>query len=148
MLKSIQLKLSKVKYSGDSIGDDIRIEIEALGKFLRVDKRIKVGTVVEINREAGRFETDRGLFQAGVLISVIDKDLFFNDVGNIKGSVKVNTAAPKSQQFVFEVQVKETRSKSGKPWGAKTAIFEITLEATVSDAIRYISDTDESLGGN
>ena len=85
MLNSIQLKLSKIKYGGDSIGRDIRVEVEVLGKFLRIDKRIKAGTTAEINREAGRFETDRGLFQADVLITVIERDLLFNDVGNTKG---------------------------------------------------------------
>lgn len=40
MLKSIQLKFSKIKYNGDSIGDDLRVEIEVFGKFLRIDKRI------------------------------------------------------------------------------------------------------------
>lgn len=34
MTKVIQLKLSKIKYSGDSIGDDICAEIEVLGKIL------------------------------------------------------------------------------------------------------------------
>ena len=32
MLKAINLKFAKIKYSGDSIGRDIRIEIETLGK--------------------------------------------------------------------------------------------------------------------
>ena len=143
MLKSVQIKFLKVKYSGDSIGDDIRVEIEALGKFLRVDKRIKAGTTININREIGRFETDRGLFQADVLITVIERDLLFNDVGSAKGSVKVNAAAAKPQQFVFEVQVRETRSIFGKFWGTKIAAFEITLEAEVSDAIRYVPDESD-----
>ena len=71
MLKFIQLKLAKIKYQGDSIGRDISIDIEVLGKFLHVDKRIKIGTVEEINREIGRFETDREIFQADVLITAI-----------------------------------------------------------------------------
>lgn len=41
MLKSIRLKLSKIKYGGDSIGRDIRIEIEILGKFLHMDGNIQ-----------------------------------------------------------------------------------------------------------
>ncbi len=146
MLKSVQLKLSKIKYGGDSIGRDIRVEVEVLGKFLRIDKRIKAGTTVEINREVGRFETDRGLFQAEILITVIERDLLFNDVGNAKGSVKINTAIIKLQQFVFEVQVKESRSILGKFWGKATAVFEITLEAEASDAIRYVPDEDEMQG--
>lgn len=140
MLKFIQLKLSKIKYSGDSIGDDIRIEIEVLGKFLRVDKRIKAGTAVVINQEVGRFETDRGIFYADVSIAVVEKDLLFNDVGNTKGTIKINIGAGKPQQFIFEVQVRETRSILGKFWGKATAVFEITLEAEASDEIRYIPD--------
>lgn len=140
MLKFIQLKLSKIKYSGDSIGDDIRIEIEVLGKFLRVDKRIKAGTAVVINQEVGRFETDRGIFYAGVSIAVVEKDLLFNDVGNTKGTIKINTGAGKPQQFIFEVQVRETRSILRKFWGKAAAVFEITLEAEASDATRYVPD--------
>lgn len=59
MTKSVQLKLSKVKYSRDSIGNDIRIKIEVLGKFLLVDKRIKADATIEINQEVGRFETEQ-----------------------------------------------------------------------------------------
>jgi len=143
MLKSIQIKLSKIRYSGDSIGDDIRVEIEILGKFLRVDKKIKAGTTVEINREVGRFETDRGLFQAEVFITVIERDLLFNDVGNASGSVKINTTIAKPQQFVFEARVRETRSIFGKFWGKATAVFEVTLEAETSDAIRYVPDESD-----
>ncbi len=146
MLASLQLKLLKIGYSGDSIGRDIRVEIEVLDKSLRVDKRIKAGTTVEINREVGIFETDRGLFQAGIFITVIEKDLLFNDVGSVNGSVKINTTLAKPQQFVFEVQVREARSILGKFWGKATAIFEITLEAIVLDAILFIS-LEQGKGG-
>lgn len=146
MTKSIQLKLLKIKYGGDSIGDDIRLEIEVLSKFLRIDKKIKVNTIAEINREVGRFETDRGSFYTEVSIAVIEKDLLFNDVGSTKDNIKVNTGVIKPQKFVFEVQVRETRSILGKFWGKATAIFEITLEATATDAVRYIPNDDEGKG--
>jgi len=146
MIKIVQLKLSKIKYGGDSISRDIRLELEVLGKFLRIDKRIKAGTTVEINREVGRFETDRGLFQTEILITVIERDLLFNDVGSAKGSVKVNTAVTKPQQFVFEIQVRETRSIFSRFWGTKIAAFEITLEAEVSDAIKYTPDVEKGTG--
>src|SRR3990167_7150610 len=93
MIKIVQLKLLKIKYSGDSIGRDIRIELGVLGKFFRFNQRIKAGAIAEINREVGRFETDRGLFQADVLITVIERDLLFNDFGNMNGSVKLNSGA-------------------------------------------------------
>lgn len=139
MFKSIQLKLSKIKYSGDSIGDDIRAEIEVLGKFLRIDKRIKTGTTAEINKEIGNFETDQKSFEAGLRITVIEKDLLFNDVGSVDSNIKIDTSITKPQQFVYEVQIRETRSALGKFWGEKIAVFEITLEAIVLDAILYVS---------
>ena len=140
MTKIVQLKLSKIKYSGDSIGRNIRVEIEVLGKFLRVDKRINTGITMEINQEVGRFETDRGIFQADVFITILERDLLFNDVDNTKGKIKVNTAVAKSQQFVFELRVRETRSIFGKFWGKAIAIFEIMLETEASDTIKYVPD--------
>lgn len=98
-----------------------------LGKFLRIDKRIKVGTTAKMNREVGKFETERKSFQANVFIAVIEKDLLFNDVNSIKRSVKVDTGIAKPQQFVFEIRIRETRSMSGKPWGKREGVFKITI---------------------
>ena len=142
MFKTIQLKLTKIKYTGDSIGDDIRAEIEILGKILSLDKRIKIGTTAKIDKEIGNFETDQKIFTANIKITIIEKDFLYNDVGSIEGSIKIDTNTTKPQQFIYKIQIKETRIKSGKPWGKRTAIFEITLESIVSDVIRYIPDDD------
>ena len=139
MVKSIQLKLLKIKYSGDSIGDDIRTEIEILGKFLHIDRTIKVGITDNINEEIGNFETDRELFEANLRITIIEKDALFNDIGSTEGKIKINTNTAKLQQFVYDVQIREIRSALGKPWGKRKAAFEVTLEATVSDATLYVS---------
>ena len=140
MTKLIQLKFSKIKYSGDSIGDDIRLRIEVLNKFLSVDKRIKNGTTAEINREIGIFETNQKLFEAGLRITVIEKDILFNDVNSIDGDIKIDTSVAKSQPLVYKVQIRETRSVLGKIWGKKIANFEIVLEAIVGDIELYTPD--------
>lgn len=140
MTKFIQLKLSKIKYNGDSIGDDIRVEIEVLGKFLRVDKTIKIGTTAKINKEIGGFETNNRLFETGMRITVIEKDLLFNDVSSIDNNIKIDTSIARLQQFIYKVQIRETRSVLGKFWGKKVANFEIILEANITDAVRYISE--------
>lgn len=140
MLKSIQLKLSKIRYSGDSIGDDVRIEIEILGQFSRVDKIIKVGTTAVIDKEIGKFETDQKIFKTDIKISVIEKDVLFNDVGSVDRNIEIDTNIIKPQQFIYKVQIKETRSILGKIWGKKVADFEITLDVGVTDAVRYIPE--------
>lgn len=73
MIKSIQLKLSKIKYGGDSIGDDIRIEIEILGQFSRVDKIIKAGTTAVIDKEIGKFETDQKYLKQTLKLVLLKK---------------------------------------------------------------------------
>lgn len=146
MTKSIQLKLSKIKYSGDSIGDDIRVEIEILGQFSRVDKIIKAGTTAVIDKEIGKFETDQKIFKTDVKISVIEKDVLFNDVGSVDGNIEIDTSNTKPQRFIYKVQIKETRSILGKIWGKKAADFEITLEVNVTDAVRYIPNENDGNG--
>ena len=67
----------------------------------------------------------------------------FNDVGNVKDNLKVKTTVAKPQQFIFEIKVKEIRSLLGENLRTKTAVFEITLEAWVSDVIKYVSDESD-----
>ena len=55
MFKKIQFKLTKIKYSGKSIGEDIRANIQILDKSLQIDERIKIGSTVEFNKEIGDF---------------------------------------------------------------------------------------------
>lgn len=140
MLKTVILKLANVRYLGDSIGDDIRIELEVLGKFLSINKKIKVGTSVTIRQDIGSFETDQKIFKTTVLSTVIEKDILFNDQGNTQGMVRVDTTLKKPQHFIFDVRIKESRSIFGKQWSKKTALFTITLEAIVSDLLRYVPD--------
>ena len=140
MNKNVQIKILKIKYDGDSVGDDIHIEIDILSQHLYFDKKIKAGTISEINKEIGIFETDQKTFLANLRITVVEKDLLFNDVGNTDDNIKVDTTIVVSQHFVYKVQIKETRSVLGKVWGKSIANFEISLEAVITDAVKYIPD--------
>ena len=62
MIKKIVLKLKSISYSGNSIGDDIRLEINILGKPFSLKKKIKVGTKQEFDKIIGEFDTDRKTF--------------------------------------------------------------------------------------
>lgn len=143
MTELVQLKFSKIKYSGDSIGDNIRVEIEILDKFLSVNKIIKTDMTKDIDQEIGRFITDKKSFEAEIKITVIEKDLLFNDVGNIESDIKIDTSAIKPQQFIYEIQIKETHSILGKIWGNRIANFEIVLEATIGNVELCIPDTKD-----
>lgn len=146
MSKSIVLLLSKITYQGKSIGNDIRIEAEAEGRFLSVDKRIQNGDTKNFNLEIGRFGTSKQILSVNVHLSVIEKDLLFNDVGSVDGAVRIDTRIIQPQKFPFTLNVKEARSISGKKWGNKEAIFKVVLEAQVSDMTHYLIDDDNAKG--
>ena len=140
MLKAIIVKLVNARYSGNAIGDDIRIELEILGKPLRIDRKIKAGTSVALGQDIGSFETDQKIFKTIVHITVIEKDILFNDQGSAQGTIRVDTRLKKPQRFAFDVKLKEARSIFGKQWGKKNRAFTLTVEASVSDPLRSIPD--------
>lgn len=140
MLKKIQFKLIKIKYSGKSIGNDIRIDIELLDKILRADKRMRVRKIAEFGQVIGDFPSDQKTFSTKVKISIIEKDVLFNDIGKTEKTIKVDMSDVKPQNFTYNIELRENRF--GKIWGRSTAIFEVTIEALVTETIRYIPDVN------
>lgn len=140
MLKKIQFKLTKIKYTGKSIGDNILVNIEILDKTLQIDKRIKVGSTVEFMEEIGIFPTDQKSFTTKTKITITEKDSLFNDTNNIEKEIKVDTKNSKPQKFVYTIELREKRF--WKNWGKSIAKFEITIEVSAIEKIKYIPDID------
>ena len=140
MLKKIKFKLIKIKYAGKSIGNDICIDIELLDKILRADKRMQTRKTAEFNQAIGDFSSDQKTFSAKVKITVTEKDILFNDIGKIEKTIKVDTDDVKPQKFTYNIELRENRF--GKTWGKSAAIFEVTIEALVTETIRYIPDVN------
>ncbi|MFH0854369.1 MAG: hypothetical protein V1891_02665, partial [bacterium] len=70
---------------------------------------------------------------------IIERDLIFNDVGNKKVNLKVDLKSDSPQSSVCKIEVQELRNFISK----KKSIFEVTMEALVSDAIGYVKETDD-----
>jgi len=138
MIKKIVLKLKSVKYSGNSIGDDIRIETSILGKFFSLKKKIKVDTKQDFDKIIAEFDANQTKFEADINIRVIEDDPIFNDVGNLKSKIKIDTTK-KNREFVYEVVVHELRVSTSKA----RAVFKITLQAEVLETETYISETSD-----
>lgn len=136
MKKAFVINLKSLEYVGDAIGNDIVLEIEVSGIFLKYDQKIKHGTRVEINREVGYFETEKTILELPISIRITEDDILFDDVGDVKGSVKIDLLLPLPQDTIFEVRVNEKRGSTGK----RTGIFRVIIE--VASAIRYAEDVD------
>lgn len=135
MAKVIRLKLTKIKYSGDSIGDDIRIEIDCLDKVFDLEKKIKLGAEITINAEIGQFFFDQATTELPLTIRIIEQDLIFNDVGSTQEKFKINLKNSASQYLTAVIAIQELRNYKTK----KKAMFTVTLEAQVSDTILYVA---------
>jgi len=140
MFKKIQFKLTKIKYAGKSIGSDIRVNIGILDRTLEIDKRIKVGSTVDFAKEIGSFPTDQRYFTTKVKVTITEKDILFNDINSLEKVIKIDTANSKPQKFVCPIELREKRF--WKNWGKSIAKFEITIEGSVIEAIKYIPDID------
>ena len=81
MIKNVLLKLTSVKYSGKSIGDDIRVEIDCMGVLFAKNYEIKRGTTRKLDEEIEKFPAYHRSLNIPIVIRVIERDKIFNDVG-------------------------------------------------------------------
>ncbi len=137
MSKLIQLTLLKVRYSGDTIGDDIRFEIASPAGFFSLEKKIAFGSEVALNAWVGTFQSSATV---PITFTVIEQDSVFNDVGSKDSILDVDVNATVPQISTCEVVVRERR---GVSLGTREARFLITLQVLVGSTTRYIPLTDE-----
>lgn len=138
MTKKIVLKLKSIEYLGNSIGDDVRLEINILGKPFSVKKQIRVGFKQEFNKIVTEVDSDRKIFEADINLRIIEDDPVFNDTGNLETQIQIDTAK-QGQEFTYEVSVKEFKVNFSK---AK-AVFKIILQAEVLEAETFVSETSD-----
>ncbi|KKR78629.1 MAG: hypothetical protein UU24_C0030G0014, partial [Candidatus Nomurabacteria bacterium GW2011_GWA2_40_9] len=122
MSKSIQLKLLKIKYNGNSIGDDIRFEIEVARDLFTREQKMKAGETFEFNQEINKLELKDDILDIPIRIKIIEKDILFSDSGEVKGIIHIDIRKF-PQTFNFEIKVQEKNKVVKK----STAFFTITL---------------------
>ena len=139
MLKKVFFKLNSIEYSGDSVGEDVRIEIQILDRHLTFKKRIKPKSILDVTEAVADFPTDRKIFEANIDIRIIEEDPLFNDTGKLTRLLKVNTENDGQQQLIYEVTVKEFRGRISK----SKASFKVQLTAQVLQAEQYVIENKD-----
>lgn len=125
MSDSVRLNLLEIQYGGDSVGRDIRVEIDIPNSTVfKIDKRINAGETKEINQAIGRIEADQGSLETNISITVTEKDLIFNDTGKASGVLKIDGLKPFPQKFEYLVSVTERKRIFWK----STAMFRVIIE--------------------
>jgi len=136
MTKIIQLSSVSIKYSGENIGDDIRIEIETPDIHFSLNKTIKNGTNSIIKKQIGNIALAPTSSILPLTIKIIEKDTVYKDVGNIQAELKIDPAETKPQKTTYTIKVRE----AGWPRSKSEALFDITLETKITDIDWYIEE--------
>ena len=137
--KNIVLKLVSIAYGGKSIGNKLRIHIETLGVSLELNKILKKGTIVKINKEIGIFAADVKEFKLPLTIQVIEKDIRYDDTEKNAVTITPNLALTTIQKFTSTIRVAEMRKRSK----GSEATFEFIFSVQTQDAIRYIGASEQ-----
>ena len=135
-MKDIYLTLSNIKYSGKSIGDDIRIEIEAIGESFQKNLKLRRGSTRKIGKGIGVFRIDQSAFSIPVLTRIIERDKALNDVGVSEVKFKVNLKESRIQKKSVSVKVKERRWPFIRP----EAEFKVIFDVQVMEIMHYIEE--------
>lgn len=140
MPKLIQIKIVKIKYSGDSIGDDIKMEVDCLGALVDFKKRLKCNSEVSPKLFVNSFISDNKIFNLPIGIKIIEEDLVFNDVGVKLLNLKIDLKTSGAITEVCKIEVIELRNFIAK----NKAVFEVFIEISVKEVELYV---DEDKGG-
>lgn len=138
MPKLIQVKIVKIKYGGDSIGDDIKVEVDCLGGSFSFKKKLKCGSEINSNLLVGSFVSDNKIFSLPTSIKIIEEDLVFNDVGSKLLDLKIDLKANDVKTEICKIEVTELRNFITK----NKAMFEIFVEISVEDAVLYVDNIE------
>jgi hypothetical protein len=138
MIKDVFLTLKSITYKGKSIGDDIRIEIEAIGETFENNYTIKRGQKRLLQEEIGVFRVDQQSFTLPVTLRIIERDTVLNDVGEKRTKLRVDLNDNTTQSKTITVSVKESRWSYVKP----EAVFDLVFEIQVMESMRFVEETD------
>ncbi len=117
------IKFKSISYLGDSVGNDIKIEVKIRGQIFTFNPPIKLNRILDLNSEIFNFDFISDKFEENVNIKVIEKDIIFDDVGEINQKIDINLSNNETQEFAFETRVQEI----GTNFHKVTAIFKIVL---------------------
>lgn len=136
MSKVIVLNLKSLKYSGNSIGDDIRIEIEISGQTFNFKKKIANGSEHIFDKIITEVNTDKENFETGINLKIIEDDPVFNDVRDLKTNIKIDTTKNNIQKFSYEIKIKELKNNLTR----SNAVFTLEIEAEIKEAEMYLPE--------
>jgi|DewCreStandDraft_4_1066084.scaffolds.fasta_scaffold22540_1 hypothetical protein len=119
------VKLKKIDYTGDNIGNDLTFGIEVNKEFTFLEQKIRAGKSQPIDRILYRLPVAEGEkidFVASVVVT--EQDLIFDDIGQGNTTFAFDVTPSGTKNHEFQVEVRE---------GKKKATFSFQVEVAIKD---------------
>ena len=120
---NVIIKLKSITYSGESVGNDIELEIKIRDQIFTFTPPLKLNDTLFLNSEIFRFDSVTNKFEENITIKITEKDFLFDDVGKTDQKIKVDLNKEQPKEFVFEIKVQEF----GTNFRKVIAVFKIIL---------------------
>ncbi len=138
-MKLIFLRLVTILYEGESIGDDITIDVQAGDTFFTLNKRLKNGAEARIDKTVATFTASVDPWVIPISVTITERDPLFNDSATQAERFSLSLAAAPSRTFKLSLEVKENPAGRAPAVG----VFALEFAAEIAEAIRYIPPSDD-----
>ena len=134
----LTVKLKKIIYSGENIGDDLSFRFDVKGQIAQVKTRISSGQHKLFNKVLFQGTVGEGSVSLPIGVAITEKDPVFHDMGAGSSNFNVQLRETEPQTHSFSAGVIASGGDKGK-----TATFTFIIEAIVEKALKVdISTTD------
>ena len=138
--KQLTVKLKRINYSGESLGNDIQLKITANGDTTTVKRKIEHNATVLLGNTVLKKEVMEGKIQIPINVQIIEQDPLYNDIGS--GSSNFHIVFDGSEVQTHSFQVSVTGDSIGDR--NKTARFTLEFEAELkSVGIKYVKNVSK-----
>jgi len=134
----LTVRLKKIIYSGENIGDDLSFRFDVQGQVAQVKTRISSGAHKSFDEVLFQGTFPEGSVRLLISVNIAEKDSVFHDTGLGSSSFNVQLQEPETQTHSFNANVIAGGGDKGK-----TASFTFIIEADIEKALKVeISTTD------
>ena len=131
------IKLRKIIYSGENIGNDLSFQFDVKGQVTHVKTKISFGQHKSFDKILFQGTFAEGSVSLPISVDITEEDPIFNDTGSGPSSFNVQLQESEPQTHSFNANVIASGGDKGK-----IATFSFTMEAIVGVLNVDISTTD------
>ena len=139
----LTIRLKKIIYSGENIGDDLSFQFDVKGQITRAKTRISSGQYKSFDKALFQGTFTEGSVSLPISVAITEKDPIFPDIGSGSSNFNVRLQEPEPQTYSFNADIIARGGDRGK-----TATFTFMMEANVEKVKVELTGPDHVVLGD